>query len=207
MKIGIYGGSFDPVHFGHIFLAEDAKIAAGLDQVIFVPVKLQPFKQERQVASGEHRCNMLSLAFEEAGFKDTFQVSDFELKKDGVSYTYETLRAFREKFPDSKIYFIIGSDSIKKLDMWKNAEEILKNHDFIVGKRPGEDEDALKRKAQEITAKFGTEFVITNNRQFDISSTYVRKNVYLEDLPDRLVPVSVERYIEENGLYRELSEK
>lgn len=202
MRIGVFGGSFDPIHYGHLHLAKDALVKAELDKVFFVPVRLQPFKQDRQAAPGKARCEMLKLGFEDLNLTDCFEVSDYELNKEGVSYTIDTLRMFKKSYPDSKIYFILGEDSAMKVQTWTCAEELLTDYSFIVGYRPGGNKDKLMNHLDLLIKQFGTEFILIDNKQFDISSTYIRDNVYNEDLPDNLVPEQIERYIEKNGLYR-----
>jgi nicotinate-nucleotide adenylyltransferase len=202
MKIGIFGGSFDPVHLGHLFLAADALKAAELDRVYFVPVKVQPFKQDRHAASGQDRINMLEIGFSYLPNPEKYEVSRYELDNDGVSYTYLTLRAFRDRFPDADIYFILGEDSLLKIETWAESEEILKGCSLIVGQRPGYDNAEMLETIERIRANYGTEIVLIKNRLFDISSTHIRDRVYDEDLPDELVPEKVEEYIEKHGIYR-----
>ena len=122
-RIGILGGSFDPVHIGHVALAHDALHQAGLDQVLLIPARLQPFKQNRTPASGEDRMEMLRLALED---EPAIAPDSYELEQEGVSYTYLTLRAMQERFgPDAKLYFITGADSVLMLESWMNSEELL----------------------------------------------------------------------------------
>lgn len=199
-KVGIFGGSFDPVHNGHVGLAEDAVSQAGLDEVIMIPAKIQPFKQERKTESGQDRFQMLALV---AGQNDYITVSRDELDNEGVSYSYLTLRRMQEKNPDAQLYFICGSDSFLKIDTWMHAEEILRKYSIIVGcDRPGYRHDELETAVSRIKEKFDTEIVIINNRQFDVSSTEIRNRIAQGQSIDDLVPGAVERYIIQHGLYR-----
>ena len=202
MKIGIFGGSFDPVHLGHLYLASDAAAAAQLDRVYFVPVKVQPFKQDRQAASGQDRINMLEIGFSYLPNPEKYEVSRYELDNEGVSYTYLTLRAFHDMFQGAEIYFILGEDSLLKIETWTEAEEILKSCSLIVGQRPGYDNEEMLETIERIKSDYGTEILLIKNRLFDISSTHIRDRVYDEDLPDELVPEKVEEYIEKHGIYR-----
>ncbi len=202
MKIGIFGGSFDPIHLGHLYLAHDALVSAGLDKVFFVPVKIQPFKQDRRAASGRDRINMLKIGFSYLPDPEKYEISTYELDNDGVSYTYLTIRAFREKYPDAKVYFILGEDSIVKIETWMEAEEILKSCSLVVGQRPGCENSGMLEAIERIRRTYGTEIILVQNRLFDISSTYIREHAYEEDLPDETVPEKVEAYIEEHGIYR-----
>lgn len=200
MKIGILGGSFDPVHNGHIGLAEDAAQMAGLDEVIMIPARIQPFKQDIKTESGEDRFRMLALV---ASQNDRITVSRNELDFDGVSYTYLTMRRIQEMHRNARLYFICGTDSFLKVDTWKNAEELLTSYSFIVGyDRPGYRQEELKEAIDRITEKYNTEIITIHNRQFDVSSTQIRQKIASGGSISGLVPSSVERYIKENGLYR-----
>ena len=199
-RIGILGGTFDPVHYGHIALAEDAVREADLHEVVMIPARIQPFKQDREYASGEDRFNMLALA---AGKNDHVTVSKYELEQEGVSYTYLTLRHMQEFFgEDTRLFFITGTDSFLKLDTWMNAPELLTNYAYIIGTRPGYRQDEYEEALERITSAYGTEVISMNKTELDISATQIREMVASgKDISD-LVPPEVERYIREHGLYR-----
>ena len=199
-KIGILGGTFDPVHYGHIALAEDAVREAGLHEVVMIPARIQPFKQDREYASGEDRFNMLALA---AGKDDHITVSKYELQQESISYTYLTLRHMQEFFgEDTRLYFITGTDSFLKIDTWMNAEELLSNYAYIIGTRPGYRQDEYRNALQRITAAYGTEVISMNRTELGISATQIRQMVADGKSISDLVPPEVERYIREHGLYR-----
>ena len=199
-KIGILGGTFDPVHYGHIALAEDAVREAGLHEVVMIPARIQPFKQDREYASGEDRFNMLALA---AGKDDHITVSKYELQQESISYTYLTLRHMQEFFgEDTRLYFITGTDSFLKIDTWMNAEELLSNYAYIIGTRPGYRQDEYRKALQKITSAYGTEVISMNKTELDISATQIRQMVAEGKTISDLVPPEVERYIREHGLYR-----
>ncbi len=199
-KIGILGGTFDPVHYGHIALAADAVREASLDEVVMIPARIQPFKQDREYASGEDRFNMLALA---AGKDDHITVSRFELQQEGVSYTYLTLRHMQEFYGDeTRLYFITGTDSFLKIDTWKNAPELLTKYAFIIGTRPGYRQDEFQEAVKRITGEYGTEVISMHKTELDISATQIRELVASGKPIDDLVPPEVERYIREHGLYR-----
>ena len=199
-RIGILGGTFDPVHYGHIALAEDAVREAKLHEVVMIPARIQPFKQDREYASGEDRFNMLALA---AGKNDHVTVSKYELEQEGVSYTYLTLRHMQEFFgEDTRLFFITGTDSFLKIDTWMNAPELLTKYSYIIGTRPGYRQDEYEEALKRITALYGTEVISMNKTELDISATQIREMVAEgKDISD-LVPPEVERYIREHGLYR-----
>ncbi len=199
-KIGILGGTFDPVHYGHIALAEDAVREAGLHEVVMIPARIQPFKQDREYASGEDRFNMLALS---AGKDDHITVSKYELQQESISYTYLTLRHMQEFFgEDTRLYFITGTDSFLKIDTWMNAEELLSNYAYIIGTRPGYRQDEYRKALQKITSAYGTEVISMNKTELDISATQIRQMVAEGKPISDLVPPEVERYIREHGLYR-----
>ena len=199
-RIGILGGTFDPVHYGHIALAEDAVREADLDEVVMIPARIQPFKQDREYASGEDRFRMLALA---AGKNDHITVSRYELEQEGVSYTYLTLRYMQEFFgEDTRLFFITGTDSFLKIDTWKNAPELLTKYSFIIGTRPGYRQEEYQEALRRITSAFGTEVISMNKTELDISATQIREMVAEGKDISGLLPPEVERYITEHGLYR-----
>lgn len=198
MKIGIFGGSFDPVHLGHETLAKDACEQVGLHEVIMVPAGVQPFKQNRNTVSGEDRFRMLALF---AGQDDRITVSRYELQNEGVSYTYLTMRAMQERKPDADLYFICGADSFLKLDTWMNAEELLTKYSYIIGARPGYMEAGISACMQRLEREYGTRSIRINNEQIDISSTEIRARLAADGDVSDLVSPPVERYIREHGLY------
>lgn len=199
-KIGILGGSFDPVHNAHISLARHAFQQGGLDEVVMIPARIQPFKQDRVPASGEDRFNMLALA---VGEDDYITVSRYELQQESVSYTYLTMRHMQEFFgEDTRLYFITGTDSFLKLDTWKNAPELLTKYAYIIGTRPGYRQDEYEEALERITSEYGTEVISMKWTEPDISATQIRKMIADGEPVDHLVPPEVNRYIKEHGLYR-----
>jgi nicotinate-nucleotide adenylyltransferase len=197
-KIGVLGGSFDPVHLGHLSLAKDALVQGSLNQVIFMPVHRQPFKLDVKLASDDDRLAMLREAIKDS---PGFTISDWEIKKQGVSYTYLTLRAIKDQNIDAKIYFITGTDTFLKINIWKNASELLEENNFIVGHRPGYREQELNECVSELKQKYEVDIKIINNTRLDISATEIRNIVARGGTISQLVPPEVERYIITHGLY------
>lgn len=134
MKIGILGGTFNPVHIGHLILAEEAREKLGLDKVIFIPTALPPHKDNVNIAPAVDRLKMLKLATKSNKY---FAVSDVEIKRKGRSYTIDTLKELKKKYKNDELYFIIGSDLLKYLNEWKDLSQILKMVEFIAATRPG----------------------------------------------------------------------
>lgn len=184
MRIGIYGGMFDPVHLGHLHAAEMAADRAALDKVIFVPANVPPHKKNGCFVSGEHRLSMLQIAVED---DPRFIVSDYEITKDGTSYSYLTAEHFSAVYPTASLYFIIGDEAYNLLHTWKFPERIKRVASFLVVTREGTPPpgDALYIKIPKV----------------QISSTEVRKAIKEGSSVRNLVPESVERYIKKNKLY------
>jgi len=135
MRIGILGGTFDPIHKGHVYLAEKVYQKLGLDTVIFIPAYTPPHKKGIKVTPARHRYKMLKLAL--SAHKE-FKISDMEIKRKGRSYSVDTLRRLKRRYgAKAEFFFITGSDALKEIDKWKNLEEILKLCKFVVVERPG----------------------------------------------------------------------
>ena len=131
----------------------------------------------------------------------TFEVSDWEIQHKGISYTYLTLRGLKEIHPESRLFFITGTDTFLKIHFWKNAKELLRENSFIVGHRPGYRDQELLIRAEELRNELGTDIQVISNTRLDISSTGIRTRVSRGQSISDLVPEGVERYIAEHGLY------
>jgi nicotinate-nucleotide adenylyltransferase len=134
MKIGFLGGSFDPVHFGHLIAAQDAYEQYHLDRLLLVPAAQAPLKPQDVQSSSEDRLGMLQAAVE---WDRRFEISDFELRKGGMSYTIDSARHFRSQFPGDTLYWIIGGDQLPKIHLWKDIAELATLVEFIFLERPG----------------------------------------------------------------------
>lgn len=199
-KIGILGGSFDPVHNGHIGLARDAKEQLGLDEVLMIPAKLQPFKLDRKMVSGHQRLEMIELAVADM---PGITACDYELRQEEISYTYKTLKAITEmEGPETEVYFLTGTDSILQIHRWKNADELLRNYNFVVGSRPGYKDDELSECIERLKRDYNTNITKVDNHQLNISSTEIRERLESGQGLSGLVPEVVERYIIKHGLYK-----
>lgn len=198
MKIGIFGGTFDPVHYGHIELCRQAQKEMKLDKLFVVPAKLQPFKLDQQVADGFHRLEMLCLAFQE---DPEIEISAIEFTRGDVSYTIHTLKDFRERFPEGDIYFILGIDAFMKIELWKDYQELLKDFKLLVGVRPGYREEELESLIVRLEGTFGAHIHLLSNKRLEISSTELKQKIK-NGLPlNKWIPPNVERYIKSNALY------
>jgi len=134
MKLGLYGGSFDPVHLGHLLVAQAAVEELGLDRIYFIPAAQSPFKLDSQLAPAEARLQLLRLAL--AGRTDC-EVDDQEIRRGGISYSVETLRDYARRFPAAKLFYLIGADNVAKLNKWREPAELAHLAEFVVVPRPG----------------------------------------------------------------------
>ena len=197
-RYAIYGGSFDPVHVGHVALADCAVRQCGLDELIFMPAYISPFKQDRRVTDGKDRLAMLETVLD---FNQAFRVSDFELKKGGPSYTVETLRHFR-KTVEGKLHFVCGFDSTVQLETWFEGPEILRDYPIITVRRPGTDDAEGLEKIEYYRRKYDSEIIMLDMPPVDASSTKIREMAGKgEDISGLVLP-ETEEYIIEHKLYR-----
>ena len=197
-RYGIYGGSFDPIHIGHVALAENAVRECGLDKLIFMPAYISPFKQDRHVTDGRDRCRMIETVLKT---NSAFCLSRYELNKQGTSYTIKTLRHW-EKLLDGELFFILGFDSAVQIDTWFEGEEILKNYHLVTARRPDTDYAEGLKKIESFREKYGADITVLNMIPVDASSTEIR-NLIKDGKPlTGLVPPEVEEYIIEHKLYR-----
>jgi nicotinate-nucleotide adenylyltransferase len=188
MKIGILGGTFNPIHLGHLILAEEAREKLGLDKIIFVPAYLPPHKESLDIAPAGMRLEMVRLATK--GNRN-FLVSDIEIKRDGRSYTIDTIKEFKRKYPKDDLYFVIGSDLLNYLEGWKDLSEIIRIVKFIAATRPG-------YPLEKIPAHISTLAI----RAVDISGFEIRRAIKQDKSFRYLVPDTVYRYINKNKLYK-----
>ena len=198
MKIGILGGTFDPVHNGHLGVAEEVKNRLGLKKVIFVPAGMPWMKSDREITSAEHRVAMLRLAL--AG-RSQFELSLTEINRPGSTYTVETLIEFRREYGgETNIYFILGYDGLNYLPKWKNAGQLIKLCRIAVVPRPGfslPDMAGLQKQLPGLSENT----VLLDAPLIDVSATEVRQRVFSGQSIRRLVPSPVAKYIASHKLY------
>lgn len=201
MRLGIFGGSFDPIHLGHLILAQTCLEHAALDQVLFIPNSRSPLKPDGAVATDRQRTEMVDLAI---GGNEAFLRDDLEIKRGGDSYTIETLTAIGEQQPDAELFLMIGADSLESLDRWKSPELILAIATPLVFARPGSGPPNfanIERFVDDQKMEAMQQMAITS-RQIDISSTAIRTSVATGLSVRYLTPRSVEKYIETQKIYR-----
>ncbi|HMP88785.1 MAG TPA: nicotinate-nucleotide adenylyltransferase [Kiritimatiellia bacterium] len=201
LKIGIFGGSFNPIHLGHLIMAQDAGEAYSLDRIIFVPAAIAPHKLTQTLVTPSHRLDMIRLAL---GDRSEWEVSDEEIRRGGVSYTIDTVQHFIAVYPEADIYFIIGGDTLPELHTWKDINDLLALCKFITMVRPGFDPESLHRQSLRLPPGHVEALIsrVTVGHVIDLSSTEIRVRVAKNESIRYLVPDSVERYIREHQLYR-----
>ena len=218
MRIGILGGTFNPVHLGHLRIAEEVRETLSLDKVLFIPCYDPPHKNEADIASADARMQMLELAVSDNPY---FETSDMELKRGGKSYSIETLTRLREDYGDSsQLFFIIGMDSYVEVGIWKSYARLFELADFVVVRRPlvsdqREEVSPLELLPVDIRDEFcydsqkniavhrsGRRTYFLKTTMLDISSTGLRDCLVEGKSVKYLVPFVVEKFIKEKGLYK-----
>ena len=200
LHIGIMGGTFDPIHLGHIQLAEQALNEVHLDRILFMPNHTPWMKRGKGVLDIEHRLNMVRLGIED---HPSFELSLVEIEAAGDSYTYQTLEALKKDYPkDTQLYFIVGADSLFNMEDWVHPELILQNAVILAAVRDGHDKDALNKQKERLLDLFGGEIRLLSMEQVDISSTRIREEFYRSASVREMLPKKVAEYITKNHLYQ-----
>jgi nicotinate-nucleotide adenylyltransferase len=202
MRIGVFGGTFDPVHLGHLILAEQCREQARLDRVLFVPSARPPHKQRHPVSPFRHRAEMLQLAT--AGHP-AFRIDELENERAGPSFTVDTLDELKKRYPDAEWFFLVGSDTLAEMHEWHDPAGIVRRAGLLVVARGGE----RVLSAEELRASLrlpqgeAVRLAVIESPRIEISSRELRRRAALGRSLRYLVPRAVECYIEEKGLYRE----
>jgi len=201
MRLGIFGGSFDPAHYGHLLLAESCREQCPLDQVWFLPAARAPHKRQRQGAPAKHRVEMLNLAL--AG-NEAMVVSTLEIDRGGVSYTVDTLSAVGEKEPDARLFFLMGADSLEDLPSWYQPQRVCEQAIPVAVRRPGSAEPDVGVLAGLVTPTRLAEIRAcqVESPLIELSSSDIRRRVAEGKSIRYQVPRAVEKYIQTHGLYR-----
>lgn len=190
MRLGVFGGTFDPPHIGHVIVAQDAWQALGLDLVLFVPARLPPHKRDRALAPAELRRAMVQAAV--AG-DPRFELDETELRRSGPSYTVDTLRELRERHPESALFLLLGADQVQQFHTWRAPEEIVRLATLVVLSRGG---------AEDIAPALDVPYRVVPVTRIDLSATEIRRRVAAGAPIRYLVPPGVEAIIRREGLYR-----
>ena len=198
-KTGILGGTFNPIHVGHLILAQNAMEMCGLDNVMFIPSGCSYLKDPKEIVETRHRVAMTELAIKD---NERFEISVIEAERPGNSYTYETLAMLTEAEPDTRFYYIVGADTLLYMENWKKPEEIFKRCSIVCAKRDGHTGEVLEEKAEYLRDRFDADIIIMDVQATNVSSSMIREllgegkscRYYLAD--------PVLGYIKDNGLYR-----
>ncbi|MBN6186236.1 nicotinate-nucleotide adenylyltransferase [Aneurinibacillus sp. BA2021] len=189
-KVGLYGGTFDPIHTVHLIVAEQALDALGLEEIWFLPARIPPHKQTKKITADVHRVEMVRRAL--AG-NPRFRIHTIELEQNAEkpSYTYDTVRMLQDRHPDVQFYFIIGGDMAAYLPKWHRIDDLIEMVQFVALARPGYTMDN----------PYMQHVIETEMPQLDVSSSMIREKVAAGRSIRYLVPEAVRLYIEEEGLY------
>lgn len=186
-RIGLFGGTFDPVHLGHTIVAEWMQSKLNLDEIHFIPNYIHPFAKREDILNSAHRVQMLELAI--ADYPD-FKICRYEIDRNEISYSIDTIRYFQKQFPDYKLFYLIGADNIDEFDFWKEADEIFKLATVVVHNRRGDDSNTPDK------------FECIESPLIEISSSQIREHIK-RGLPyHSFLHPDVYKYIEQHKLYR-----
>lgn len=195
-RIGVFGGTFDPIHIGHLIIATEMKHALGLERVLFVLAARPPHKSEQEITENKHRLAMLQMALEG---NPSFDVCDLELKRPGASYTADTLEVLSLDFPSANLIFLMGEDSLRDLPRWHDPDRIVRLAEIGVAARPGIDVDV--ESIHKAIASSAGRIHLVETPEIGISARDIRERVASGKPITYQVPYKVEEYIRANGLY------
>ncbi|WP_026884861.1 nicotinate-nucleotide adenylyltransferase [Clostridium akagii] len=198
MKKGIIGGTFDPFHNGHMHIAYEALEKLELDKIVFIPTGNPPHKKNNEITEANIRYKVVEKAIKYESF---FEINNYEILKEGYSFTYETLEYLSEKEPDTQWYFICGVDCLMEIEGWKNVSVILELCKLAVFIRPGYKEEQICNQKNKIEKIYNKNIILINLPQMDISSSYIRKRIENGKNISYLVPYSVNEDIKKLKLY------
>lgn len=200
MKIGIMGGTFDPIHIGHLLLGEFAYEDFGLDEIWFLPNGKPPHKETADTGAAlKHRIEMIKRAIQGVSH---FRLSLHEANASEHSYTYQTMREFNQMFPEHEFYFILGADSLFSIEQWKYFREIFPTCTILAAMRDDKDAKEMQRQIQYLTAKYNARIRLLRAPLLEISSTVIRERASRNLGVRYMVPDSVAEYIKANHLYK-----
>lgn len=199
IKKAIFGGTFDPIHNGHLHIAYEALYRLQLDKVVFMPAGNPPHKKDIVVTGAECRYEMVKRAIEK---EKKFEIDDYEVLKDGYSYTFETLEYVNKKEKDTEWYFISGVDCLIEIDSWKNVNRILELCRLVVFNRPGYSMQDIINQKEKIEKKYNKKIIFLDLPLIDISSSLIRAKIKRSESVSYLVPYEVDNYINSKKLYR-----
>lgn len=199
-RIGLMGGSFDPIHFGHLVLAEEMRTRLSLDKVIFIPVGQAPHKTAGKMSDPKCRYEMVLLATMDHPY---FEVSGIEVEHAGITYSVETVeKIIAGSSREDQFFFIAGADTLMELETWKSVEKLLEMVTFVGAARPGTNHLALREKVESLIKNYNADVRLVELPELDISSTDLRERIALGMSVRYLLPETVALYIQKKGLYQ-----
>ncbi len=197
-RIGIMGGTFNPIHMGHLLLAQYALEENDLDEIWLLPTGCSYMKQDDNGVSARERYHMTELAVSDNPY---MRCMDIEIKRKGYTYTYETLELLRALYPEQEFYFVFGADCLFSIESWKEPQKIFDNCTVIAAVRSGASIEEMEEKKAELVASFQARIILMPFLQMEISSTVIRRRVKEGKSIRYMVPDVVLKYIEENHIY------
>ena len=198
-RYGMMGGTFNPIHLAHLYIAYEAKETLNLDKVIFMVAGNPPHKKESSVIDSNYRYDMVKIAIKD--YSD-FEISDYEIQKQGYSYTYETLKYLKGDEGDVEVFFIAGADSLMDIEKWKNPELVLSNCTFVAFNRGEYNKENLEEQKKKLQDKYNSYIILLYISNLDISSSMIRERIIKGKRVDFFIPEKVMKYIEQNKLYK-----
>lgn len=201
-RIGILGGTFNPVHMGHLFMAEHARVEMELDMVLFIPTGVPYMKNSKEILPSDERMKMLDLSIASNPY---FLTSDIEIKREGNTYSFETLEELHQLYPNAELFFLVGADCLFTIERWYQPQRIFDNCTLLAANRNDVPEKELLEKKQFLVNRFHAKVVLLDVPQIDISSTKVRENVKQGKSIRYMVTNQVHDYILQNNYYREVN--
>lgn len=198
-RVGIMGGTFNPIHIGHLIIAEAAYEAYNLDEVLFVPSGVSYMKDQSEILDAKKRVHMTGLAIED---NPHFALSTIEIDRDGNSYSYETLETLRKQNPNTEYFFLVGSDTLFALETWKHPEILLPSCTILVAVRDGVPMEKMQEHAKYLEEKFGGRIELLTTPNIEISATDIRNRLAANRDVKYFVPDSVLEFIQKKGLYK-----
>ena len=198
MRIGVLGGTFDPVHIAHLVIAEEARMRLSLEEVVFIPTGQPWLKADKPVSPGKHRLEMVRLAISSNPF---FRASSVELDRSGLTYSVDTLEKLQKEWgPEAEIYFILGMDALLTLPQWKEPARLLELCTPVVFTRPDQPPSALDELLRQVPG-LKEKLELVEGPQIGVSGTEIRRRVTAGTSTRYLVPLAVEQFIAKHGLY------
>jgi len=197
-KTGIMGGTFDPIHYGHLILAQTALEAYDLDEILFVPSGTPWLKDSTKVLSRNKRVSMTGIAIED---NPNFALSTIEIDREGNSYSYETIEELKKEQPDTEFFFILGADSLLEIEKWKHPDRLMAECTLLVAVRDNCDREGLKKQISYLKEKYHANIHILPAKRIDISSSDIRDLVADGKSIRYMLPDQVIKFIEKNHLY------